>query len=227
MARSGGIAPGCQFPVRPPERSAVSGAVSGALGLSASRSGISRGVSRRGFVGSVPPAVRLRPLDFGQPRRSHPSLLDERRDPVPVALRPVAPRAPGREALEVVVVVEPPGLAVDPPVAECNLDGLGVGDRPLARCLLGELEPDALRLGVVSVQPSLPGLLAREDLDRQVVASVTTRTRSSGRVSGTSWRRPATRPYIRRRTCGRGETWSVPKRSLVEASSSLSSSSVS
>ncbi len=52
--------------------------------------------------------------------------------------RPPAPGSTRREPLQVVVLVEIPCLAVDPAVAEGDLDGLIVGDALDARALLGE-----------------------------------------------------------------------------------------
>ena len=137
----------------------------------------------RAVIRGGPAPVRLRTLDLGEPRRPHPSPLDERRGAVAVDLRPPAPQPPRREALEEVVPVERLPLAVDPAVAERDLQRLRDADRPLAGGLLGDLEPDPLLVPVVSVQPSLPGFLAREGLD--------------GRVSGHPMIFPASARHIR------------------------------
>ena len=47
-------------------------------------------------------------------------------------------------------------LGVDPAEADRRVERLGVADRALHRALLGDLQPDADRLGVVVLEPGLP-----------------------------------------------------------------------
>src|SRR5439155_7167529 len=82
----------------------------------------------RAVVGRLPATVRLRALDLREPRRLHQPGLDQPRRRLAVDLRPLAPRPPRKEALQVIRLVEPPRLRVDPAVAERNLERLGVGD---------------------------------------------------------------------------------------------------
>ncbi len=83
--------------------------------------------------------------------------------------------------MQIVVLVEPAYLAVDPAVAEGDFDGLIVGDGLQTRALLGELEPQPVRGRVVFFEPGLPRLAGGERDDRQI--------RLGG--DGVSFRRPA------------------------------------
>jgi hypothetical protein len=58
--------------------------------------------------------------------------------------------------LQVVVLVEGLAVAVDPAVAEGDVEGFGDRDRRPARPLLGDLDPDFARRVVVLGQPGLP-----------------------------------------------------------------------
>ena len=71
-------------------------------------------------------------------------------------------RAPRREALEKVLVVEALLLAVDPAPAESALHRLGVGDAGLIGAPLGDLEPEAAEGGVMLLQPAPERLGALE-----------------------------------------------------------------
>src|SRR5207248_5004000 len=84
-----------------------------------------------------------------------------------VDLRPLAPRPPREEALQVVRLVETPRLRVDPAVAERNLERLGVGDSRDAGALLRELHPHAGLLAVVGVEPLRPRAARAEHLERR------------------------------------------------------------
>src|SRR5947207_4926319 len=121
--------------------------------------GVPRAVVRR-----LPATVRLRALDLREPRRPHQSGLDQPRRRLAVDLRPLAPRPPREEALQVVRLVETPRLRVDPAVAERNLERLGVGDSRDAGALLRELHPHAGLLAVVGVEPLRPRAARAEHL---------------------------------------------------------------
>lgn len=95
-------------------------------------------------VGLVPAAVGLRPVDLGLPGGLHASRFDQRLGLAAVDLRPQAARAPWREALQPVLFVEGFLLAVDPAVAERDLDRLRVGDGGRVGARLGELQPRAV-----------------------------------------------------------------------------------
>src|SRR5215211_836794 len=66
------------------------------------------------LVSRLPASVCLRRFHLSQPRRAHPSRLDQRFGLLPVDLRPAPARAPRREALKEVLVIEAALLAVDP-----------------------------------------------------------------------------------------------------------------
>ena len=70
--------------------------------------------------------------------------------------------------MQVVVLVEPVHLAVDPAVAEGDLDGLTVGDALDSRTLLGDLEPQPLGRRVLTFEEGLPRLPGGERDDRQI-----------------------------------------------------------
>ena len=80
----------------------------------------------------------------------HPPFGEQPLDVADVALRPLAARAPGGEALAEGALVAPAHLAVDPPVAERLVERLVVGERGrLGRALLGEHELDPDLVAVV------------------------------------------------------------------------------
>ena len=88
----------------------------------------------------------------------HPAFAEQPLDVVDVALRPLAARAPGGEALAEGELVAAAHLAVDPPVAERLVERLLVGERGrLGRALLGEHELDPNPVAVVLTEPSSPG----------------------------------------------------------------------
>src|SRR5581483_9443142 len=116
----------------------------------------------RAVVRGVPATVRLRPLDLGEPARPHLPLADQALGDLDVALRPLAARATRHEALEVVRLVEPLHLRVDPPVAERDLESLVVGDGRDAGALLRELEPDAVLVVLVLREPLRPRRACRK-----------------------------------------------------------------
>jgi hypothetical protein len=68
--------------------------------------------------------------------------------------------------LQVVVLVVLAHLAVDPAIAEGDLDSLIVGGALDSRALLGKLEPQSLRRRVLSFEESLPRLAGGERDDR-------------------------------------------------------------
>jgi len=70
--------------------------------------------------------------------------------------------------LQVVVLVEPARLAVDPTVAEGDFDGLIVGDALDTRFLLGDLEPESLGRRVPPFEEGPPRVAGGERDDRQV-----------------------------------------------------------
>src|SRR5439155_5610409 len=87
----------------------------------------------------------------------HASLSEKALGLVGVPFRPGAPPAARRESLPVGSLVAAAGLAVDPAVTERFVEGLVVGEtRGLHRALLREHQPDAVRLGVMLAQPSVP-----------------------------------------------------------------------
>src|SRR5205807_6462603 len=92
-----------------------------------------------------PAAVCLRPLDLGEAGRLHVPGGDERLGLPAVDPGPLAAGTAGREALEPPGLVVGALLAVDPSVAEGDVEGLGVGDGVVARSRLGNLHPQALR----------------------------------------------------------------------------------
>ena len=85
-------------------------------------------VAARAPRGRIPAAVGLRALDLAHPGGLHLAVVDQGLRLVAIDLRPAAcPPARG-VALQPVRVVELARLAIDPPVAECHLDGLRVRD---------------------------------------------------------------------------------------------------
>ena len=107
-------------------------------------------------VGGLPAAVRLCPLDLREAGRAHPAFRDQPLGRLAVDPRPLAARAPGREPLEEVTLVECLASPVDPPEAERALEHLGIADALDAGVLLGHLDPHPLGSGVVVLQPLLP-----------------------------------------------------------------------
>ncbi len=71
--------------------------------------------------------------------------------------------------MQVVVLVELACLAVDPAVAEGDLDGLSVGDALYARALLGDLDPQPFGGRARLVEKCLPRLAGGERDDRWVL----------------------------------------------------------
>src|SRR4051812_25222735 len=101
------------------------------------------------LISGLPAPVGFRRFDLGQPRRAHLPRLDQHFRLLAIDPRPAAARAPRREALKEMLVVEAALLAVDPAEAEGQLERLPIGDAGLGRTLLGDLQPDALAGGVV------------------------------------------------------------------------------
>ena len=94
----------------------------------------------------------------------------QRLDLLDVDLRPLA-RPPRREPLQVEALVERHDLAVDPAVAEGDVEGFGVDDSRHAGALLGELQPDTVRARVLGIEPRFPLLRRGELEDRLAVLS--------------------------------------------------------
>ena len=75
-----------------------------------------------------------------------------------ISLRPGAASSARSEALAVCGLVPTPNLAVDPPVAQRLLERLVVSEAGrLFDALLGEHQPDPLRVTVVFAKPGAPG----------------------------------------------------------------------
>src|SRR2546430_2730288 len=114
------------------------------IGVQGRRQVVGDGRGALRLVRLGPAAVGLRRLDLGEAGRLHLPGGDERLGLPAVDPGPLAAGTAGREALE------PPGLivgtllAVDPPMAEGDVEGLGVGDRVVARSCLGNLQPQPL-----------------------------------------------------------------------------------
>src|SRR5437763_5190944 len=145
---------------------------------------VGNGDSALALVGRLPAAVRLRALDLGEACRAHPAGGDEALGLLAVDLRPPAPRLSRREPLEEVVLVERLALAVDPPEAERALEHPRVAHALDAGVLLGDLEPDARRGGVVRLQPLLPLAGGSEEDGRKAIAHA--RRRLADRVSAST-----------------------------------------
>ena len=107
-------------------------------------------------VRGVPPPVGLRRVDLRLPGRAHPARGDQGLDPVAVDLRPLARGLRGVNRCRKYDVVVPVAQAVDPAVAERDLDGVGDVDGDDARALLGDLQPEAGRGRVVLAPASAP-----------------------------------------------------------------------
>src|SRR5437763_3355699 len=117
-----------------------------------------------------PAAVGLRRLDLGEAGRLHLPGGDERLGLPAVDPGPLAAGTAGREALEPPGLVVGALLAVDPSVAQSDVEGLGVGDGVVARSRLGNLQPQPLRGAVVGSEPCLPRGLGGKGQDGQAVA---------------------------------------------------------
>src|SRR5678815_740356 len=96
----------------------------------------------------IPAAIGLGPIDLRLTGRLHAALLDESSDDVAVALGPHASRPARGESLAVPLLVHRLGLAVDPAVAQRDVERLRVVDAADPRRLSGELDPDALHLSM-------------------------------------------------------------------------------
>src|SRR5215212_8212466 len=119
------------------------------------------------FIGRLPPTVRSSPLDLPQAGGLHPARLDQLLDLLAVDPRPLAPGPARGEPLQPVLSVEGLRLAVNPAVAQRNLQGLRLGDSLDAGALLGDLEPQPLRVRMVLVEPRFPTVAGGERDDRQ------------------------------------------------------------
>ncbi len=122
---------------------------------------VGHGGLARGVIRGVPSTVGPGPLHLGQAGRLHPAFFDEALDLGAVDLRPVAASAPGREPLEEPLIVEAVPLPVDPAVTERDVERLGVGHARDAGGLLGDLDLNAARGGVMLRQPRQPRLPRR------------------------------------------------------------------
>src|SRR5262249_28995757 len=114
------------------------------------------------LVGRLPSPITLRPLDFGEPGRTHLPGSDQSLHLLAVDPRPPAPRLSRRESLAKVPLVEPLSPPVDPPEAESAVQHFGVAHARDPGVLLGDLDPHARGGGVVALQPFLPLALGRE-----------------------------------------------------------------
>src|SRR3954451_1346279 len=133
------------------------------------------------LVCGLPAAVRFRRLDLGEAGRPHPARRDQRFRLLAVDPRPASARAPRREALQEVRLVEAALLAVDPAEAKGHLERLSVGDAALRRPFLRDLQPDALGL-VVLLQPALQLGRAGEETNRKLVGRARHAELQPGRV---------------------------------------------
>ena len=79
-------------------------------------------------ISPCPAPIGLGRFDLGVARRLHAARHYECLDLVDVDFRPDAARAPRRETLEVVLIVESFFLTVDPAPTECDFHRLGVGN---------------------------------------------------------------------------------------------------
>ena len=107
-------------------------------------------------VRGIPPPVGLRPLDLGVAAVAHAAVADQPRDMVPIDLRPEAARAPGAVVLQKVVVVEAAAGAVDPAVAERDIERIHHENARLRRAGLAHAEPHAVGLRGVRLEPAFP-----------------------------------------------------------------------
>src|ERR1700730_2985069 len=108
------------------------------------------------LIRSLPAAVVPGALDLGEPRGLHPVLGDQPLGRVAVYPRPPATTAPRREPLQETTIVERLATSVAPPEAEGALEHLGIADALETALALGDLDPHAVRVGVVVLEPRLP-----------------------------------------------------------------------
>src|SRR6266550_1211743 len=140
------------------------------IGLQGRRQVVGDGGGALRLVRLGPPAVGFRPLDLGEAGGPHVPGGDECLGLPAVDPGPLAAGTAGREALEPPGLVVGALLAVDPSVAEGDVEGLGVGDGVVTRSRLGNLEPQTLRGVVVGGEPRAPGGLGGKGQDRQALA---------------------------------------------------------
>ena len=108
-------------------------------------------------VGGIPPTVCLGPPDLVFARSMHSAGGTQPLGDGDVPLRPRAPSVSGCESSPERCAVTTSELPVDPAKADRLIECLVVGERcRVRRAPLGQNEPYALRLGVVSPQPGPP-----------------------------------------------------------------------
>ena len=126
--------------------------------------------SRLAEICSVPATVSFCTLDLLEARGAHPSLRGKPLDLVTVYPRPSAARAARRESLEKIELVETLATTVDPSEAKCQVEYIRVTNAFDSGPFLGDLDPNALRPRVVSLEPTLPGGSVRKRDPLQIVS---------------------------------------------------------
>src|ERR1044072_511966 len=121
------------------------------------------------LVGVLPATVGLRRLDLGQSSRAHPPGLDQPFCLLAVDPRPATARTARREALQEVLIVEGPLLAVDPAEAEHYLEGLRIADALQAGAHFGDLQPDPGGARPLPLQPTPPLARRSEQHDWKLI----------------------------------------------------------
>ncbi len=127
--------------------------------------------ARGAVVRGLPAAVGHGRLDLAQARRTHAPGVDQALDPGDVGLRPQAARLARGEALQEERLVQAAAQAVDPAVAERDLDGLLVAHRDHPAALLADLQPRAA-FALMPGQPAIPGRGIAELPDREPVGKL-------------------------------------------------------
>ncbi len=124
-------------------------------------------IPRRGIC-ILPPPVSFRRFNRFYSRGSHPALCAQLTYSLAVYHRPLASGSARCKPLQPESFVKRGGLPIDPPIAECDIQRVRARNGLYSCIFLSQLEPDAVRCGMVLFQPSLKVRLRGKEEDRKL-----------------------------------------------------------